>query len=133
MDQPGAFTLAQLDITGALTASAQTPITGLDGASAVAIMASLAVGSGGTTCVAVVQTSLDGGQTWQDIARFDFTTATQRKWCNISGLTPKGVAAYAALGAEGVTDGYLGTRLRAVVTTTGIYANTTLLVQVAVK
>jgi hypothetical protein len=133
LENPGVYTLAQLDITAVLAASAQTSILNLDGMQAVSLMAAFAGGAGGTSLTAVVQTTMDGGATWQDVARFDFTTTGQRKIANLDGMTPKGVVSYAALGADSVLDGYLGNRLRAVVTTVGVYSNTTLLIQAAVR
>ena len=41
-------------------------------------------GSGGTTVHAYVQTSLDGGTTWTDIANSHFTTASAVKYSNRS-------------------------------------------------
>lgn len=93
---------------------------------ALTLVATFGYGSGGTTASATVQTSADGGTTWLDIARFDFTTASAKKVANLSGLLSKAVAAYAALASEGVFDGVLGTQLRAMVTTTGTYVNSTL-------
>lgn len=130
---PDVYTLASLGITTALTDSAQTAIEDLDGMTAVTIEASFAYGSGGTTCKVWVQTSFDGGTTWRDVAEFDFTTATAVKVANLSGLLSKAVSAYAALSSEGVTDGVLGDRLRAKVTSTGTYANTTLAVRASVR
>jgi hypothetical protein len=91
---------------------------------AVTLFANFTYGSGGSTCIAVVQTTLDGVN-WIDIARFDFATSGDAKRCNLSGLTAVGVAAVAALSAEGVLDGILGDRLRAKITTTGTYAGNT--------
>ena len=71
---PGNYVLAATAITAALTAEAMSAIEDLDGMNAVTLVASLAYGSGGTTCVATVQTSFDGGTTWLDVARFDFAT-----------------------------------------------------------
>lgn len=133
MTNGGVYTLAALGITTALTSSAQTAIDDLDGATAVTLEAALAWGSGGTSIAAVVQTSFDGGTTWRDIARFDFTTASAVKVANLSGLLSKVVTAYAALASEGVFDGVLGDRLRAVITSVGTYVNTTLSVRAAVR
>lgn len=129
----GVYTLSSLAVSTALTSSAQTAIEDLDGATAVTLEAQFQYGSGGTTCVVVVQTSFDGGSVWRDIARFDFTTASATKHANLSGLLSKAVTAYAALGSEGVYDGVLGDRLRAVITSTGTYANTTLAVRASVR
>lgn len=133
ISNPGVYTLAALQITTALTSSAQTAITDLDGATAVSIECSFAYGSGGTTASATIQTSLDSGSTWRDVARCDFTTSTRVAYANLLGLTAKNVATFSALAVEGVNDGLLGNQLRAVVTTTGTYVNTTLAVRASVR
>ena len=127
------YTLAALNITTALTANAQTAIDDLEGVSGVTLEAAFGWGSGGTSCVVVVQTTFDGGTTWRDIARFDFAQTSRVAHCNLNGQLSKGVTAYTALGAEGVLDGVLGSQLRAVVTTVGTYANTTLAVRASVR
>lgn len=127
MNAPGSYTLFAAQITAALAAQAQTPIEDLDGMLSASIVAKLTYGSGGTTIVAVVQTSIDGGTVWYDVARFDFTTSSATKYVNLSGLTPKGATALAALGSEGVADGVIGPMFRAVITSTGTYAGGTLL------
>ncbi len=122
-----AYSLFVGGITAALSAQAQTPIDTLEGMAAMSIVAKFTYGSGGTTCVAVVQTSIDDGTTWYDVARFDFTTSTAIKYANLSGLTAKGATALNVLGSEGVNDGLLGPLVRAVITSTGTYAGGTLL------
>lgn len=125
MNNPGIFSLGDFAITTAGTQTG-TVVDGLDGMSAVTIDARLAYGSGGTTTVVVVQTSINQGSTWIDIARFDFSTAGAEKVVNLSGLTPRtSPLSVAALGSEGSVDGILGDRLRAVVTSTGTYAGST--------
>lgn len=132
----GILNLGDEDITAAVTdevitegssaqSSPQLFVDRLDGMQAVTLSARFTYGSGGTTCAAIVQTSLDQGATWIDIARFDFTTASARKVANLSGLLSKAVTAIAALSVEGVSDGVLGDRLRAIVTSTGTYAGGT--------
>lgn len=132
MDNPGVKTLASLAITAALAAQAQTAIDDLDGMTAVTLEARFGYGSGGTSCSALVQTTLDGTN-WIDIASFDFTTASAVKHCNLEGLLSKAVTAYAALTANTVYDGVLGDQLRCVVTSVGTYANTTLSVRASVR
>lgn len=132
MDAPGSYSLAALGLTTALAAQAQTEIDDLEGMTAALIEARFQYGSGGTSCTAVVQTSADGTN-WVDIARFDFTTASAAKVCNLSAALSKAVTAIAALASEGVTDGALGTKLRAVITSVGTYANTTLSVRAVVR
>ncbi len=127
------YTLASTSITTALTSSAQTAITDLGGAQAVTVTAAFSYGSAGTTAVVVIQTSLDGGTTWYDVANFAFTTASATKYVNLSGFTAKAVTSYSALTSDTVNDGLIGDRLRAVITTTGTYANTTLSVRASVR
>jgi hypothetical protein len=102
----------------------QSYIDGLDWMAAVTLFVNFVYGSGGTTCVVTVQTSIDG-VVWIDVARFDFTTASLSKVANLSGLTPVAAATVAALSSQGQTDGVLGDRLRARLTTTGTYAGNT--------
>ncbi len=133
MNDPGAFPLAELQIASAIGPEAFPPIIGLDGANAATLFADFAYGSGGTTCSAIIATSLDGGSTWRHICRFDFATATAEKWANLSGFISVGITAYADLGTEGVTDGLLGDRLCAIVESTGTYVNTTLRLYASVR
>lgn len=133
MINPGVYALAVLGVAAPMAAVAQTPIKNLDGITAVTIEAAFGYGTGGATCSAVVQTSPDGGTTWRDIARFDFTTASAVKHCNLEGLLSKAVTAYAALASEGVYDGVLFDCLQCIVTSTGTYANTTLSVRASVR
>lgn len=125
MNSPTSYTLFAGAISTALTAQAQTAITDLEGALAATIVVRLAYGSGGTSIAAVVQTSVDGGTNWLDVARLEFATASATKYANLSGLTAKANTSYSALSAEGVNDGILGPRFRAVLTTVGTYADTT--------
>lgn len=127
MNAPGAYTLFAGAITAALSAQAQTAIEDLDGMVAASIVARFAYGgSGGTSVSALIQTTVDG-TVWMDVARLDFTTSSATKFVNLSGLTAKGATAYAALGSEGVNDGLLGDKFRAVLTSVGTYAGGTLL------
>jgi len=127
MINPGKYELFVAAITAALSAQAQTAIEDLDGIEALSLVARFVYGSGGTSLAAVVQTSVDGGTIWHDIARFDFTTASATKYANLSGLTYKAAAALSALGSEGQNDGLLGPMFRAVITSVGVYAGGTLL------
>jgi len=112
----------------------QALIDRLEGMSAVSLQASLVYGSGGTACIVIVQTSLDQGQSWIDVARFDFAQASAKKIANVSAAVAAAPMAVAALGAEGKLDGILGDRLRARVTSTGSYGgNTSISVRAAVR
>lgn len=130
---PGVYTLASVSVTTALTSSAQTAITDLDGATGASVVAVFSYGSGGTSAAVVVQTSCDGGTVYYDVAYFAFTTSTSTKYANLSGLTAKNSAAYAALAADGVNDGLLCPRMRAVITTVGTYVGTTLTVRASLR
>jgi hypothetical protein len=126
MDNPAVYTLFAGAITTAKTAEAQTAITDLDGMSGLSLLCELLGASGGSTISAWVQTSLDGGTTWLDIALFTFTTSAAKKWCVLQNAAAKAIASYTALAVEGVNDGLLGDRLRVVLTSTGTYTNTTI-------
>lgn len=125
MAVPGIHTLVAATITTALTDQIYEAVTGLDAAANASIEAVFTYGSGGTSAVVRVQTSLDGGTVWRDVARIDFATASRTAHATLNGRLSKAVTTYAALGAEGVYDGVLGDRLRAVVTTVGTYAGST--------
>lgn len=136
MNNPGDYSLADLAITSALASVAQTPIQNLEGILAATILARFAYGTGGTTAKAWVQTTLDDGQTWIDIACFAFTTASGVKVINLSGLTPVTTAITPSDGAMAdntVQDGILGSAMRVKVATTGTYANTIISVKVSVR
>jgi hypothetical protein len=121
----GTFSLGDFSVTTAATQVGEV-VDDLSGALAVTLSARLAYGSGGTSCYAVVETSLDQGVTWVQIARFDFTTAGLQKVMTVSGLTPRIAAATAgSLAADTALDGTLGDRLRATVVSTGTYAGST--------
>lgn len=127
MMTPGSYVLFAGGITTALAAQAQTAIEDLDGMTAMTLVAKFTYGSSGTSVAAVVQTSIDGGTTWYDIARFDFTTSSAIKYINLSGLTYKAVGDLAVLNSAGQNDGILGEQIRAVLTSVGTYAGGTLL------
>jgi hypothetical protein len=88
-------------------------------------------GSGGTTADAYVQTSLDGGVTWLDIAQFHLTTSSQNFVYNLSSATPvttEYTGTDGSLGANTSKDGVLGPLVRVKWSTTGTYAGGTTLV-----
>jgi hypothetical protein len=121
----GTFSLGDFSVTTAATQVGEV-VDDLSGALAVTLSARLAYGSGGTSCYAVVETSLDQGVTWVQIARFDFTTSGLQKVMTVSGLTPRIAAATAGgLAADTALDGTLGDRLRATMVSTGTYAGST--------
>lgn len=94
----------------------------------VELEAEFAYGSGGTTVDAWVQTSLDGQNTWVDVAEFHFTTSATKGVYNLSSLTPV-TTQYApttgTLSANTAKDGIVGSYWRVEYTTTGTYAGST--------
>lgn len=124
---PELLNLGDFDILIA-QAHVGTPLTNLGGMSRLTLSARLAYGSGGTTIIAVVQTSLNQGTTWIDIARFDFATAGLEKVMNLTTNTSL-TSPYTVidLAAEGGLNNVLGDQLRAVVTSTGTYTGSTVL------
>lgn len=145
MDNPGIKLLGDRSITAALTdqvitsqpdttGATQAYLTGLADMGSVTLFAEFVYGSGGTTCIVIVDTSLNQGEDWIEIARFDFATANRVAMATVSGAGPYAVTTLAALGAEGKRDGILGDRLRVRVTSTGTYAgNTSISVRAAVR
>ena len=124
--------LLNIPITTAITAQTstalqvQTPM----GLESVTLQANFTYGSGGTTATVWVQTSYDGGLTWNDIANFAFTTSSLRQVVNLSALTPV-TTAYTptdgTLASNTVKDGMLGHQYRTKTTSTGTYAGGTTL------
>jgi hypothetical protein len=122
-----------LPATGITVAQAATVLgTSLSvaGVRSVTIEAQFTYGSGGTKTTAYVQTSLDGGVTWVDIACFTFLTASLNKVMTVNAATSI-VASYTAtdgsLADDTAKDGILGDRFRVKLTTTGTYAGGTTL------
>lgn len=131
----GAFGLStnnsatDLTVTTAAT-TACTAVTGLTGMQSLTVWLKLTYGSGGTAVKAYVQTSLDGGNTWIDIACVVFNTATEVAVLNFSALTPKTTAVIptdGSLADDTAIDGILGDRVRLKVISTGTYAGSTVL------
>jgi hypothetical protein len=137
MDNPGIKDLGTSAITAALTGEVITSapddqgatqgyIANLEGMLAATISVNFVYGSGGTTCIVTIETSLDQGTTWTEVARFAFATASEQNQVNLSGLTPvTTVYTPAALSSDTVKDGIFGDRWRAKVTSTGTYAGNT--------
>lgn len=119
-----------LSITAAGTVTGPTVIPILPGAKFLTVEAIFTYGSGGTTCKAFIQTSLDGGLTWIDIMCLAFTTATASKVSSVAmttalaaGITPGD----AALADNTILSGLLGDRFRVKVVSAGTYAGGTTL------
>ena len=85
----GIYSLGYQVITTAVAGLVLNPVVDLDGLTAITLQVRFAPVSGGTTCKAWVETSLDQGQTWTDIFCAAFTTTAGLKIVNLSGLTPR--------------------------------------------
>ena len=122
-------TLVSETITTALTAVSRGEVSGLIGTKALVIEANFVYGSGGTTLKAWVQTSLDGGTSWIDIANFAFTTTSGRKvtTLDLDAVVTAVVPTDGTLGDDAIVDGILGDTFRVKLTTTGTYAGGTTL------
>lgn len=109
-------TLCSTDFSSALSATAFTEITELDGMNSCGFDLRALLGAGIVSLVAVVQTSLNQGGSWIDIIRKTFTASddyTPNLTVNASwdqSSTP--------MVQDGIRDGVLGDRLRAVLTAT---------------
>ena len=121
-------TIVSETITTAITAV----ISGLYGMKELVIEANFVFGSGGTTVDAWLQTSLDGGNNWIDIAQFAFLVTSLRKIHTV--VMPAVVATRTnvtpldgTLGDNLIQDGILGDHLRVKLTTVGTYAGGTTL------
>ena len=118
------ITLLDLDITAAVSATAVAGDNALYAMQGLALEASFDSGTGGTSAKAYVQTSLDQGVTWIDIACFAFTTSDAVSVGNLSARTPVTTLfapADGALADNSVKDGVLGDRLRVKYVTVGTY------------
>lgn len=127
--------LPQLAITSAISSPLVTAAMQIRSGAPrnLAIQANFVYGSGGTSVDAYVQTSLDGGSTWIDIAQFHFTTASARKIVNLSSFTAETsqvTPTDGAMTANTAQDGVLGSQLRVKYQSAGTYAATTLQIDI---
>lgn len=132
-------TLLNQTITTAIALAAVPTSTFLlvDAPSSIAVQAKFTYGSGGTTVDAYLQTSIDGGLTWVDIAQFHFTTSSARFLFNLNSQTPvttEYTATDGTLGANTAKDGIVGPIYQVKLASTGTYAgNTTLAIDVSAQ
>jgi hypothetical protein len=87
------------------------------------LQGTITVAGGGTTAKAWVQTSLDGGATWIDIANFAFTTSTAIRAYHLTAAAVTSIATptEGTLADNTAVNGLLGDRFRVKLTTTGTY------------
>jgi hypothetical protein len=124
----GPLSLGDFQI-GAAATQPGSPILNLQGMTALSCQVRFFYGSGGTTTQVYIQTSIDQGQSWFDIANIGFTTASGIEEINLSGLnavTTPTAPSNLALTNNTTFNGPLGDRLQAVVVSTGTYAAGTL-------
>ena len=84
------------------------------------------LGASGNIVNAYVQTSLDGAETWTDVANFAFGNVTARKVANLSSLTPKTsivTPTDGSLTPNTVVDGIVGPLWRVKYTSSQVYGN----------
>jgi hypothetical protein len=125
---PGPLSLGAFTV-GAAATQVGTPALNLAGMTALSCQARFAYGTGGTKTNVYIQSSLDQGQSWYDVANIAFTTSSGVADINLSGLnsvtTPTAPVSQ-ALADNTTFNGPLGDRLQAVVVSTGTYGGQTL-------
>jgi hypothetical protein len=131
-------TLANLQITAAaaIAVAPTGPMLLTDAPRSLCAQANFSYGSGGTTVDAYLQTSVDGGLTWMDIAQWHFTTASARSFFNLNSQASHPTPVQAtdgALAANTANDGILGPLFQVKTVSTGTYAGTTLRIDVSVS
>ena len=117
-------TLQILDKTLAAAVTAEVSSTVAFGrVEALALFASFVRAADGTTAKAWVQTSLDGGTSWADIASFAFTTTSGNRMYNLTAAAVTAIATPTdgTLADNTSVNGFLGALYRVKLTTTGTY------------
>lgn len=113
-----------------------TATAGVGNAAYLLIQAKFVRGSGGTSVTAYVQTSVDGGTTWIDVATFAFLTTSATKLHRIlatNAFTAATVPTDGTLASDTILDGAIGDMLRVKYVVVGTYAASTLVVSVSAK
>jgi hypothetical protein len=130
-------TLLNLPITAtAGLAAAPGNLQLMDSPRSLCVQANFTYGSGGTTVDAYLQTSLDGGLTWVDIAQFHFLVASARVVYNLNSQTSQLTqipATDGAMTANTSKDGIMGPLFQVKTASTGTYVGTTLRIDVSVS
>lgn len=123
------LTLMPPTIITAAGTTTTTPVQLTDHVDAeVMLSASFTYGSGGTSVNAYVQTTLDSGATWFDIANFNFLLASAVKISEVASSTvaaPNYSPTDGTLAANTVKDGIIGSALRVKTIVVGTYAGNT--------
>jgi hypothetical protein len=111
-------------LAAAVTAEVHGPVAmPLGRIEALALYASFVRATGGTTAKVWVQTSLDGGVSWVDIASFAFTTTSGDRMYNLTAAAVTSIATPTdgTLADNTSVNGFLGALYRVKLTTTGTY------------
>jgi hypothetical protein len=125
----GTFNLGDFAITTAGTYTG-TSIYDLDGMVAANFQVRFSYASGGVSVRLFIQTTLDQGQTWVDIASFSFGTSSDLTMFGLSKLAADGTTTTptdGALSADSVVNGVLGDELRCKYVVSGTYGGGTML------
>lgn len=121
--------LDALAITTAQAATASTAVPlGTGSAGSLLVQIDFAYGSGGTSGVVYVQTSLDGGSTWIDIVNMTFLLASKSRLHNLTSrtaITTPYTITDGTLASDTTKDGVIGPVYRTKLTTVGTYAGGT--------
>lgn len=117
------LTLLDVVLAGAVTAEVHGPQPVHAPIRNLALHAEIVVAGGGTTAKAWVQTSLDGGASWMDIANFAFTTSSAKRAYNLTDVAVTSIATPSdgTLTDNTAVNGFLGPIYRVKLTTTGTY------------
>lgn len=125
---PGPITLGDFQVAGA-GSQVGAPVTNLQGLTGLSCQVRFFYGSGGTKTNVYLQSSIDGGQSFFDLANIAFTTSAGTEIVNLSGLnsvTTPTAPTNLALSDNTSFNGPMGDRLQAVVVSTGTYGGSTL-------
>lgn len=122
-------------ITAAVTGVTPDVILSFDRVESLTVQAVFTYGSGGTNFKAWVQSSVDGGTTWFDIANFAGTTSSITRLYHLTAAAVTSIATPTdgSLADNTSVNGLLGDRFRVKLTTTGTYAATTLVISAVAK
>jgi hypothetical protein len=102
---------------------------------ALAIQSTFAYGAGGTSVKVYVQTSIDAGVSWVDVACQTFTTTAAKKVSAVRqavALAASYTPTDGALGDDSIKDGLVGDRVRVKYVVTGTYTGVSTLSVTAV-
>ncbi len=121
------FVLPATTIGAAITISGES-FQPRHGVRYVSVQSTFLYGAGGTTCKVFLQTSLDNGATWKDIANHAFLLAAAKKFSAVNGITALAPAlgvSDGALADDTILSGLIGDSFRVKVITTGTYTGAT--------